>query len=64
MEDLKCPKCKSQLDWLDTTDSEGGIREGYLIETSVWECRKCGQEYVIQERALLTDTQIIYFRKN
>lgn len=64
MENPKCPKCKCKLEWFDTTDSEGGIEESYLIETSVWGCNKCGQEYVIQERALLTDTQIIYFRKN
>ena len=64
MEDLKCPECKSQLNWLDTTDSEGGIREGYLIETSVWECPKCNQDYVIQEKAEFVNNKIIYFRKN
>ena len=64
MEDLKCPKCKSQLDWLDTIDSEGGIKEGYSIETSVWECSKCNQEYVVQERAEFVNNKIIYFRKN
>lgn len=35
MENPKCPKCKCKLEWFDTTDSEGGIEEGYLIETSV-----------------------------
>lgn len=47
---LTC-KCGNELKWEDTSDVEGGILEGYIIEQQLWECPKCKQTYEVQLRA-------------
>ena len=54
---LTC-KCGSKLNWEDTSDVEGGILEGYIIEHQLWTCPNCETEYCVQARVNFTKDNI------
>lgn len=54
---LTC-KCGSKLEWEDTSDVEGGILEGYIIEQQLWTCPNCQTEYFVQARVNFKESDI------
>lgn len=54
---LTC-KCGSKLEWEDTSDVEGGILEGYIIEQQLWTCPNCQTEYSVQARVNFKESDI------
>ena len=58
MEDFNCNNCGHSLEWEDTIDIEGGIQEGYIVESQTWYCPYCHKNYVIEQKAYFTENDI------
>lgn len=58
---LTCNKCGMELEWDDTTDVEGGILEGYIIEQQLWVCPECGKVYCVSARVNFRESDIDFY---
>ena len=58
MEDFNCNNCGHSLEWEDTIDIEGGIQEGYIVESQTWYCPCCHKNYAIERKAYFTENDI------
>ena len=62
--DIKCPKCKATLEWVDTFRTYGGIQDDYYMEASAWECPQCKKEYIATHELDTSTAKLIKLEEN
>ena len=66
MKDKKflCKYCKAPLKYYETSDTEGDIFSGYVIEKQYWICKNCQKDYCIQIKANFEKPELISFKED